>query len=187
VPELHLNVSALQRLVLLLDLFAPQGPELIWTCLHYGVCATPGGVYTTGPELHLKVSALQWLVLLLEVCTQQGHELHLKVSTLQRPVLLLEVSTIQRLELIRTSLHFRGLCCSWRCLHHRVLAAYERVCTTEVLVCAAPGGFYTTGPMHTYCQMCLLRFENNLLAVGRVRFALKIIFFLSNVFASLRK
>jgi hypothetical protein len=33
--------------------------------------------------------------------------------------------------------------------------------------------------------MCSLRFENNLLTDGRVRFASKIIFLLSNVFASL--
>ncbi len=35
--------------------------------------------------------------------------------------------------------------------------------------------------------LCSLRFENNLLNVGRVRFALKTVFLLSNVFASLRK
>jgi hypothetical protein len=35
--------------------------------------------------------------------------------------------------------------------------------------------------------MCSLRFENNLLTDGRVRFASKIIFFLSNVFALLQK
>jgi hypothetical protein len=35
--------------------------------------------------------------------------------------------------------------------------------------------------------MCSLRFENNLLTDGRVHFASKIIFFLSNRFASLRK
>ncbi len=33
--ELHLNVSALQRPVLLLEVSTPQGPKLIWTCLHY--------------------------------------------------------------------------------------------------------------------------------------------------------
>jgi hypothetical protein len=43
------------------------------------------------------------------------------------------------------------------------------------------------GPVHTYCRMCSLRFENNLLTVERVRFTLKIIFLLSNVFALLRK
>ncbi len=48
-PELHLNVSALQRLVLLLEVSTPQGPEL-----------------------HLDVSALQSLVLLLEVSNPQG-------------------------------------------------------------------------------------------------------------------
>ncbi len=36
------------------------------------------------------------------------------------------------------------------------------------------------GPVHTYCRMCLFRFINNLLTVGRVRFASKIILLLSN-------
>jgi hypothetical protein len=54
--ELHLDVSALQRHVLLLEVSA------------------------TGPELHLDVSALQRNVLLLEVSTLQGPELHLGVS-----------------------------------------------------------------------------------------------------------
>jgi hypothetical protein len=43
------------------------------------------------------------------------------------------------------------------------------------------------GPVPTYCRTCLLCFENNLLTVRRVCFALKIILFLPNVFASLRK
>ena len=116
---------------------------------------------------------------------------------------------------------FRGLCFSWRCLHHRGWAASERVCTTEA--CAAPEGVYTTGAWaaservctteacaapegvyatgaelhlnlsalqthaYTYCRKCSLRFENNLLNVGHVRFASKIIFLFSNLFALLRK
>jgi hypothetical protein len=47
--ELHLNVSALQRPVLLLEVSTPQGLEL-----------------------HLNVSAQQRLVLLLKVSTPQG-------------------------------------------------------------------------------------------------------------------
>ena len=43
------------------------------------------------------------------------------------------------------------------------------------------------GPVHTYCRTCSLRFENDFFAIERVRFASKIIFFLSNVFASLRR
>jgi hypothetical protein len=35
--------------------------------------------------------------------------------------------------------------------------------------------------------MCSLRFDNNLLTVGHVRFALKIVFLLSNVITSLKK
>ncbi len=38
-----------------------------------------------------------------------------------------------------------------------------------------------------YCRTCLLRLENNFLITERVRFALKTIFFLSNVLALLRK
>jgi hypothetical protein len=111
-PELHLDVSALQRPVQFLEMSTLQGPEL-----------------------HLDVSALQRSVLLLEV-SATGPELHLHVSALQGNVLLLEVSTIQ-------------------------------------------------GPVHTYCRMCSLRFENNFLTVERIRFASKIIFLLSNVFALL--
>jgi hypothetical protein len=43
------------------------------------------------------------------------------------------------------------------------------------------------GPVNTYCGTCSLRFENNLLTVGCVLFASKIIFVLSNVFALLQK
>jgi hypothetical protein len=95
-PELLLNVSALLRYVLLLEVSTQQGPEL-----------------------HLNVSALQRLVLLLEVSTPQGPELHLNVSALQRPVLLLEVSTPQGPKLIWMCLRYRVLCCSWRSLIHR--------------------------------------------------------------------
>ncbi len=170
-------------------------------------------------------------------------------------------------------LNYRGLYCSWRCLHHRAWAASWHVCTTEACAvpggvchrawaaawrvctteaCAVPGNVYTTDygesatpriintrsrwlpvslirgvifqigispricsqnrngsnsnirdpcrtiyakmsgkPVHChvhliYCRRCSLRFENNLLTV-RVRFASKIIFLLSNVFALLRK
>ncbi len=139
-PELHLNVSALQRPVLLLEVSTPEGPELIWTCLQYsGLCCSWRCLPTPqGPELLLNVSALLRYVLLLEVSTPKGPELHLNVYALQCLVLLQEVSNPR-----------------W--------------------------------PVPTYCWMCSLRFENNFLTVGRVRFALKIIFFLSNVFASLWK
>ena len=61
-PELHLDVSALQRNVLLLEVSTLQGPEL-----------------------HMDVSALQRSVLLLEV-SATGPELHLDVSAIQRSV-----------------------------------------------------------------------------------------------------
>ena len=54
-PELHLDVSALQRNVLLLEVSTLQGPEL-----------------------HLDVSALQRSVLLLEV-SATGSKMHLPV------------------------------------------------------------------------------------------------------------
>jgi hypothetical protein len=120
-------LSALQRLVLLLEVSTTQGPEL-----------------------HLDVSALQRLVLLLEVSTPQGPELHLNVSALQRYVLLLEVSTTQGPELHLDVSHPKG-------------------------------------PVPTNYRSCSLCFENNLLTVGSVRFATKIIYLLSNVFALLRK
>jgi hypothetical protein len=57
-PELHLDVSALQRSVLLLEVSA------IWPELHHVSALTQRGVLlmevsATGPELHLDVSALQ--------------------------------------------------------------------------------------------------------------------------------
>ncbi len=58
---MHLDVSTLQRSVLLLEMYA------------------------TGPELHLDVSALQRSVLLLEV-SATGPELHLDMSAPQRYV-----------------------------------------------------------------------------------------------------
>jgi len=65
-----LDVSTLQRPVLILELSTPQGPEL-----------------------HLDVSTIQMPVLLLGVFTPQWPELHLDLSTQQRPLLLLDLST----------------------------------------------------------------------------------------------
>ncbi len=72
-PELHLDVSTLQRLVLLREVSTPQGPEL-----------------------HLDMSTLKRPVLLLEVSTPQGPELHLDVSTVYTTVACAatEVSTV---------------------------------------------------------------------------------------------
>jgi hypothetical protein len=47
-PELHLDVSALQRSVLLLEVSTLQGPELYLDVSATEECAAPGGVYTTG-------------------------------------------------------------------------------------------------------------------------------------------
>jgi hypothetical protein len=60
-----MDVSALQRSVLLLEVSTLEGPEM-----------------------HLDVSALKRSVLLLEVSTLQRPELHLDVSALQRSVLM---------------------------------------------------------------------------------------------------
>ncbi len=126
--------------------------------------------------------------MLLEVFTPQGPELHRDVSTTQRPVLLLDMSTRTRQG---RELHLDVFRLLVAC------AAAGLVYTAEA--CAASRHVYTLGPeLHldvsypqgpvpTYCRTCSLRFENNLLTVGRVRFALKIIFLLSNVFALLRK
>jgi hypothetical protein len=59
-PKLHLDVSALQRSVLLLEVSA------------------------TGPELQLDVSALQRPVQFLEVSTLLRPELHLDVCTKEK-------------------------------------------------------------------------------------------------------
>ncbi len=90
--ELHPDVSALQRPVLFLEVSA------------------------TGLELHPDVSALQRPVLFLEMSTPQSLSCIFDVPVLQRPVLFLEVSTPQTLSCILTCLHYRGLCCSCRCL-----------------------------------------------------------------------
>ncbi len=86
-PELNLDVSALQRSVLLLEVSTVQyrGLSCIWTCLHFrGVYCSWRCLQSTlhGPELHLDMSALQRSVLLLEVSTIQGPELHLDLSAL---------------------------------------------------------------------------------------------------------
>jgi hypothetical protein len=48
-PELHLDMSALKRSVLLLEVSTVhyRGLSCIWTCLPTEVCTSPGGVYTT--------------------------------------------------------------------------------------------------------------------------------------------
>ncbi len=153
-PELHLDVSALQRSVLLLEVSA------------------------TGSELHLDVSALQMNALLLEVSTLQGPELYLDVSALQRSVLLLEVSAA------RPDLHL-----DVSALQRSVLLLEVSATGPELNLDVSAHWRYVSNPqepVHTYCRTCSLRFENNLLTVESVRFASKIIFLLSNVFALLR-
>jgi len=156
-------------------------------CLHYR------GTYV----LHLNLSALQRLVLLLEVSTPQGSELHLNVSALQRPVLLLEVSTPQGPKLIWTCLHYRGMCCSWRCLPTpqgpelllNVSALLRYVLLLEVSTPQGPKLIWTCLHYRVLCcsWRSLIHRDQCLLTVECVRFASKIIFLLSIVFASLRK
>jgi hypothetical protein len=106
------------------------------------------------------VSALQRTVLFLEVSTPQGPGLDLNVSALQRTVLFLEVSTPQG----------PGLNLDVSALQRYVLLL--EVSTNWGLSCI---------------WTCLIRRDQCLLTVGRVRFASNIIFLLSNVFALLRK
>jgi hypothetical protein len=135
-PERHLDVSAQQRHVLLLEESTPLGSEL-----------------------HLDMSALQRHVLHRQISSPQRPDLQLDVSTIQRPVLLLDVSRVtpQGLELHldfllqRPVLHLdlsspRGLSCTWTWSDNRslVCAAAGLVYTAEA--CAASGHVYTLGP-----------------------------------------
>ncbi len=120
-PELHLDVSALQEPVLLLE---------VSTVYTTGAWAASGRVCTTEacvlpemlpqrPELHLNVSALQRHVLLLEVSTTEAWTASVCVCTTEACAAPGGVYTAG----------------SW--------AASELVCITEA--CTAPGGVYTTG------------------------------------------
>jgi hypothetical protein len=118
VPELQLDLSALQSPVLDMGGFHQQGPELnldvsgqkkpaskgACLCCFWSLdlsiyttdtCAALGRVYTLGPELHLDVSTQQIPVLHLDLFPLQGPLLHLDVSTVQSPVLHIDVSTLQ--------------------------------------------------------------------------------------------
>jgi hypothetical protein len=143
------------------------------------------------------------------------------MSALQRNVLLLEVSTPQGPKLILTCLHYRGMCCSWRCLptpqgpelHLNVSALQRLVLLLEVstpqgpelhlnvsalqrpvllLEVSTPQGPKLIWTCLHYRVLCcswrsLIHRDQCLLTVEGVRFASKIIFLLSIVFASLRK
>jgi hypothetical protein len=118
-----------------------------WRCLHTGAgaaagrvctteaCAASGDVFTTGPWAASERVCTSEASSAPEGVYTTGAELHLNVSAQQRLVLLLKVSTPQ------------GPSCIWTCLHYRHVP--------------------------TYCQNCSLRFENNLLNVGHVRFESK--------------
>jgi hypothetical protein len=125
-----------------------------------------------GPELHLNLFLLQKHVLHWQVSTPQGPELHLEVSTIQRHVLLLEVSSPQGPE-----------------LHVDLSALHTIVLLTEVSTTQGPelhlDVSHPKEKVPTYYRRCLVCFKNNLINVGRVHFALKIVFFLLNGFASL--
>ncbi len=132
-PELHQDVSGQQEPLLLLDVYTTgAAPGHVWTS---GSFAAPGRLYTTGswaaprrvwttgacPGLdwfclhyivHLDVCIVQRPMLQLNVSIPQGLELHLVVSRLHEPVLLLDMSTV----------HYRGLWCTWTCLQHRGLS-----------------------------------------------------------------
>ncbi len=103
-------MSALQRLLLHLDVSTPQEPQQ-----------------------HLDIPGQQEHVLLLEVSTPQGPELLLDVTILQRnvfhmdlsgqkePGLHLEVSGKQEPVLVWALLRHRGLNYTWMCLENRSL------------------------------------------------------------------
>jgi hypothetical protein len=107
------------------------------------------------------------VLLLLNVFALQRFLLLLELSTLQRHVLLLEVSTPQGPE-----------------LHPDVFALQRFVLLLEVSTPQGPelhlDVSHPKGPVPTYYRRCSLWFKNNLLTVGRVRFASKLIFLLSN-------
>ena len=85
-------MSALQRNVLLLELSTLQGPEL-----HLNVSALQRSVpllevSATGPELHLDVCTTEECAASAGFCTTEpcaAPELHQKMTALQRPMLLL--------------------------------------------------------------------------------------------------
>ncbi len=126
-PELHLDVSTLQRPLQLLDVFFSlrlRGLSCTWSCLETEACAAPWLIYT------IEVSAELW-----------------DVSTLYRPAMLLVLSTPQ----------YKGSSCTWTCLDSSSLCCFYwgvyttgtwapdgRACTIES--CAAPGRVSSTGP-----------------------------------------
>jgi hypothetical protein len=66
-PELHLDVSMLQRPGLLLKVSSPQRHERhvdLSSIYTTETCAAPRQVYTLQPQLHLDVSNPQWPVLI---------------------------------------------------------------------------------------------------------------------------
>ncbi len=143
-----------------------------WTCLYYrGLCCSWRCLHYRGLSciwtcLHYREVYCSWR------CLPQGPSciwtcLHYKGVYCSLRCLP------QGLSCIWMCLHYRGLWCCWRCLPQRP----EQNLDVSAL----------QGLVHTSCRTCSLCFENNLLNVGSVHFASKILFLLSNVFALLRK
>jgi hypothetical protein len=121
---------------------------------------------------------MYWSVLLFEV-SATGLELNVDVSALQRSVLLLEVSATE------PELHL-----DVSALQRSVLLLEVSATGPELNLDVSALRRYVSnpqGPVHTYCRTCSLHFKTNFLIIERVRFASKIIFLLSKVFALLRK
>jgi hypothetical protein len=141
-----------------------RGLSCIWMCLHYrGMCCTGRCLqYTTGARATSE-----------HVCTTEACATPVGVYTTRTWAASGRVCTEacdapgdvchRGLSWTWTCLHYRGMCCSWRCLHTG----------TELHLDVSN----QQGPVPAYCRTCWLRFKNNLLTVGRVGFASKIIFY----------
>ena len=168
-PEMLMNVSALLRYVLLLE-----GPELHLNVCTTEACAAPGGVYTTGSwAAYERVCTTEACAAPGGVYTTGSWAAYERVCTTEACAAPGGVYTTRGLSLsgrVCTTeecaapkgvyLHHRGLSCFWTYMHYRVLCCSWR---------------------------CLIHRDQCLLTVECVRFASKIIFLLSLVFASLRK
>jgi hypothetical protein len=138
-PVLLLELSTLQRPVLHLDVSTLKRHHINISTLHRPLIMPdePGRVYTTesaaSGRVYIMVSCAapegdytmhhRGLYFSWSMSTLLGPEPHLNVSTLKRPVLLLGVSTIQRpvMCITWTCLHYRGRSCIWTYLRNRSL------------------------------------------------------------------
>ncbi len=155
--------------MLLLELSTPQGPELHLTCLQYRglsfiwrvysieVSAAPGVVYTTRAWAPSDVSTLQRLCCSWRCLqsTPQGPELHLcRVYTTKpcaAPGVVYTTGAWPASDV--STLHYRGLCCTGRCLHYRGLSCIYDVSTLQrpvlLLELSSPYGAWAASDVST--------------------------------------